>query len=43
MRLCIRNRRLMERGKQANQIMVAMARGLVGFMWAMAKQLPLIP
>jgi transposase len=39
-RLCKRFRRLMARGKHANQVVVAIARELVGFMWAIAKQVP---
>lgn len=42
-RLCTRFRRLMARGKHPNQVVVAMARELAGFMWAIAKELPLIP
>ena len=42
-RLCKRYRRLMARGKHANQIVVAIARELVGFMWAIAKQRPVTP
>jgi transposase len=42
-RRCKRYRRLMARGKQANQVVVAMARALVGFLWAMAKQVPVTP
>jgi hypothetical protein len=42
-RLCTRDRRLIARGKQANQVVVAMARELVGFMWAIAKQVPVTP
>src|ERR671934_445066 len=42
-RLCKRYRRLMARGKHANQIVVAIARELVGFMWAIAKQRPVPP
>jgi transposase len=37
-RLCKRFRRLLARGKHANQVVVAIARELVGFMWALAKQ-----
>jgi transposase len=37
-RRCQRYRRLMARGKHPNQVVVAMARELVGFMWAIAKQ-----
>jgi transposase len=39
-RLCKRYRRLMARGKNANQVVVAIARELIGFMWAIAKQVP---
>lgn len=39
-RLCKRFRRLMARGKHANQVVVAIARELVGFMWAIAHQVP---
>jgi transposase len=39
-RLCKRSRRLSARGKHANQVVVAMARELMGCMWAMAKQIP---
>jgi transposase len=42
-RLCKRFRRLMARGKHPNQVVVAIARELAGFMWAMAKEVPLIP
>jgi transposase len=42
-RLCKRFRRLMARGKHANQVVVAIARELVGFMWAIARQVPLTP
>src|SRR6266511_3622960 len=37
-RLCKRYRRLIARGKHANQVVVAIARELVGFMWAIAQQ-----
>ena len=43
LRLCTRYRRLMARGKHANQVVVAIARELVGFMWAIAKQVPVTP
>jgi transposase len=43
LRLCKRYRRLMARGKHANQVVVAIARELVGFMWAIAKQVPVTP
>jgi transposase len=39
-RLCTRFRRLMARGKHANQVVVAIARELVGCMWAIAQQVP---
>jgi transposase len=42
-RLCTRVRRLLARGKHANQVVVAMARELVGLLWAMAKQVPVTP
>ena len=42
-RLCKRYRRLLARGKHANQVVVALARELVGFLWAIAKQIPVTP
>jgi transposase len=42
-RRCKRYRRLIARGKHANQGVVAMARELIGFLWAIATQLPLSP
>jgi transposase len=39
-RLCQRDRRLIARGKHANQVVVAGARELVGLMWAMTTQIP---
>jgi transposase len=42
-RLCTRFRRLLARGKHANQVVVAMARELAGFMWAIAKQVSVTP
>ena len=42
-RLCTRYRRLMARGKHANQVVVAIARELVGLMWAIAKQVAVTP
>jgi transposase len=42
-RLCKRVRCLLARGKHANQVVVAMARELAGFMWAIAKQVPVTP
>ena len=37
-RLCTRSRQLMAQGKHAHQVVVAMARALRAFMWAMATQ-----
>src|SRR4030095_14920815 len=42
-RLCKRYRRLLAHGQHANQVVVAIARELVGFMWAMAKQIAVTP
>ena len=42
-RLCTRVRRLMARGQHANHVVVAMARALVGCMWAMATPVPVTP
>jgi transposase len=42
-RLCKRFRRLLARGKHANQVVVAIARELVGCMWAIAKQVTVTP
>jgi len=42
-RLCKRYRQLSARGKQANQVVVAVARELVGFIWAIAKQVDVTP
>jgi transposase len=39
-RLCKRDRRLMARGQHAHVVTVAMARERVGFMWAVAQQVP---
>ena len=38
-RLCKRYRQLMAKGKNANQVVVAIARELSAFMWAIAKQI----
>ncbi|MGH8063991.1 MAG: transposase [Candidatus Entotheonellia bacterium] len=40
-RLCTRSRPLMARGQHANQVVVAMARALVAFLWAMAREIAL--
>jgi transposase len=42
-RLCKRYRQLLARGKHVNQVVVAIARELVGFMWAIAKEVPVTP
>jgi transposase len=42
-RLCTRYRQRMTKGKNANQVVVAMARERVGFRWAIAKQVPVPP
>jgi transposase len=42
-RRCTRVRRLLARGKHANQVVVAMARELAGLLWAMATQVPVTP
>jgi transposase len=42
-RLCKRYRKLSARGKHANQVVVAIARELIAFMWAIAKEVPVLP
>ena len=42
-RLCKRDRCLLARGKHANRVVMAIARELAGFLWAIAKEVPLIP
>ena len=42
-RLCKRYRKLSARGKHTNQVVVAIARELIAFMWAMAKEVPVTP
>jgi transposase len=42
-RLCQRYRRLVAKGKHAHVVTVAIARELVGFMWAIAKEVPVTP
>lgn len=42
-RLCKRYRRLRARGKHPNVVITAVARELIAFMWAIAKELPRIP
>ena len=42
-RLCQRYRQLMAKGKKVPQVVVAMARELSAFMWAIAKQVPVPP
>jgi hypothetical protein len=39
-RLCKRSQRLVAKGKHANVVTVAIARELVGFVWAIAKEVP---
>jgi transposase len=40
--LCQRYHRRVSRGQHAHGVTVAMARELIGFMWAMAKEVPRI-
>jgi len=42
-RLCQRDRRLIGRGKNPHQVVVAIARELSAFIWAMAREVPLTP
>jgi transposase len=42
-RLCKRYRKLSARGKHANQVVVAIARELIAFLWAMAQEVPVLP
>jgi transposase len=42
-RLCQRDRHLIARGQHAHPVVVAMARELVAFMWAMAQQVAVTP
>jgi transposase len=42
-RLCRRDRQLSARGKNPNQVVVAIARELSAFMWAIAQQVPITP
>jgi transposase len=42
-RRCQRSRRLVSRGTHANVVTVAIARELAGFMWAMAREVPVTP
>src|SRR5213593_3064481 len=42
-RRCKRYRQLVARGKHATSVTVAIARELVGFMWAIAKEIPVKP
>ena len=42
-RLCKRYRQLLARGKNVNQVVVAIARELIGFMSAIAKEVPVTP
>ena len=40
LRLCSRYQRLVGRGKPANLVVTAIARELAGFMWAIAREVP---
>ena len=42
-RLCTRYRHLMAKGKNANQVVVAIARDLRAFLWAIAQQIAVTP
>jgi len=42
-RLCKRYRRLVSRGQHANVVTVAIARELIGFRWAIAREVPVTP
>jgi transposase len=42
-RRCTRDRTLIARGTHATHVVVAMARARVGFLWAMATQVPVTP
>lgn len=42
-RLCKRSRRLGARGKQVNQVVVAIARAMAAFVWALARAIALAP
>jgi transposase len=42
-RLCKRYRKLIARGKHANVVTVAIARELAGFLWAIAREVPVTP
>lgn len=43
LRLCRRYQRLMQRGKVRNVVVIAIARELVGFIWAIAREVVLTP
>ena len=42
-RLCQRDRQLSARGTHAHQVVGALARELIAFMWAMAQHIPVTP
>jgi transposase len=42
-RLCKRYRKLSARGKDANQVVMAIAREWIAFMWAITQEVPLTP
>jgi hypothetical protein len=41
-RLCKRSRRLIARGKDANQVVVAIAREMAAFVWAIAREVAVV-
>ena len=42
MRLCKRCRHLTARGQPANQVVVAIARDMAAFIWAIAREVPIV-
>jgi len=42
LRLCVRYRKLARTGKPANIVTTAIARELAGFVWAIARQVPVV-
>jgi len=42
LRLCKRYRRLQSRGKHTNVVVTAIAREMLAFMWAIAKETPIV-
>jgi hypothetical protein len=41
-RLCKRSRRLVARGKQVNQVVVALARAMAACVWAIAREIAVV-